>query len=149
MKNQVDSKLQQSMVALEMQKGYIESLTNQIEMIQLAMNEHVKAKETLSQYMKLKEGNELLVPIGANSFIYAKKTKAKKAIIGIGANVTIEEDLDKAVERIENKLQNLQKTGDELTQQLANVQQQATALSEKIRKEMEGQQNVQKTKRET
>lgn len=143
----MQNKLEQSLAALEIQKGYIESLTKQIEMIQLTLSEHERAKETIAQYKKLKAGHELLIPIGANNFVFAKKTNAKKAIVGIGANISIEEDLDKANERIEMKLKMLQEKGDELTQQLVNVQQQAQALSEKIRKEMEGRQNVQEAQR--
>lgn len=149
MDKKIDDKMQQSLMALEMQKGYIESLSSQIEMIEVALNEHIRAKETIDNYINLKEGHELLIPIGANSFIYAKKTKAKKAIVGIGAKISVEEDLEKAQERIDEKIKNLQQNGEELAKQLNEVQQQAATLSEKIKHEMGGTQNVQETKRET
>lgn len=144
----MQNKLQQSLIALEIQKQYINSLTNQIERVQLAINEHQRAKETLSKYIKLKDGNEILIPIGANSYVFANKTKTNKAIVGIGANVSVEEDLEKAIERIEKKLKILHENGEELTKELANVEQQASLLSEKIRKEIEkGRENVSETKR--
>ena len=54
MDKKIDDKMQQSLMALEMQKGYIESLSSQIEMIEVALNEHIRAKETIDNYINLK-----------------------------------------------------------------------------------------------
>ena len=83
------------------------------------------------------EGAEVLIPIGAGSFVWGRVEKADKAIIGIGADVAIELDIGKARELIMGRIMEAEDALRNYSTRLAEVERVLAAYSERIRALME------------
>ena len=114
-----EEEIKQALSALDLMRAQAESLAEQQQLIQYSLEEYTRAKETLSKWKDAKKGEELLVPIGGNSFVFAKVEFNSKALVGIGSGVTVEKPVEEAIEtldgRINEMVEALKKINDSLT----------------------------------
>lgn len=124
--------VQEYLMKLEIIKTQLDSLSQQSEIFELSTNELMRAKETLKNIKDLDGNKEILIPIGGDTFIYANISDVKKILIGIGADVVIEQDTGNAITRLESRLDNLNKTSQSIIQTIRTLQQQANDINMKI-----------------
>lgn len=93
-----DDELRQALATLDAYKVQLDALTQQSQILQMTFEEATRARETMAAIKDAKEGDEIMIPVGASSFITAKVTSAPKAVVGIGNKISVEKDLDSAVE---------------------------------------------------
>ena len=105
---------------LEQTEAAIESRLN---MINAVTTDLAYASMTLESMGKEKEDAELLVPIGASSYIKAKLDSSDKIIVGMGGGVSVEKTRQEAGEIIKSRLESLEKTRVALQQQYSQVAQ--------------------------
>lgn len=96
-----EGELRQALAVLDSYNAQLESLNQQVRLLQLSLEETNRARNTLNAIVNAEEGDEILVPIGASSFVPAKVTGKKIAIVGIGSRVSVEKNLDEAVKFME------------------------------------------------
>ena len=94
--NMNDDEFRQAMAALEAYKVQLDAMAQQSNFFKLSLEETLRARDTLRAFADAKEGDEILVPAGASSFVTATVTSKRKAIVGIGNKVSIDMDLDEA-----------------------------------------------------
>ena len=123
-----DTELRQSLSLIEMYKVQLDAFAQQAQILQMSLEETLKARDTMKAFLNAEEGEELLIPVGGASFIPAKVTASKKAVVGIGSRISAEKDLDDAVEYMDRSLKEigeaLKKTGESIGQtemSLANL----------------------------
>lgn len=115
-----DNELRQAMAVLEAYNAQLEALERQVRLLQASLEDVTRARESLKAIANAKEGDDILVPVGASSFIPAKVTGKKIAIVGIGSRLSVEKDLDEAIAFMETN-------GNEVSEALRNA---INALSE-------------------
>jgi prefoldin alpha subunit len=135
-----EQELRQAMSALEMFRVQLESITENQQLIQLSLEELGRARETLNQYQSAPEGSELLVPIGGNSFVFAKVASSSKAIVGIGSGVSVEKSMDEAVKIMDERAKELVDTMKKLTDRRMALEEQANQLSQAVQMEIQAAQ---------
>ena len=108
-------------VELRILEGTAEALQSRINLVRAALTELRVASTTLEGVEKEKKEAPLLVPIGGGSYVKAKLESTEEVIVGIGADVAIERTLKEARENLENRIADLEKTGNSLGQQLNEV----------------------------
>lgn len=145
-KNLLDkqAEMQESMMQLEIIKAQLDSLSQQGEIFELTSAELIRAKETLSSLDTLDGSKEILIPIGGDTFLHANISDVKKIMISIGSRTVIEQDKDDAIKRLDDRLDKLKRTNENIIQTIANLQQQATNISMKVQqmsKDLQGQVN--------
>ncbi len=122
-----ETALRENMMRLDTAKAQLEGLARQQELIQLAIEEHVKARETVKSLSSGVPGDDLMIPIGADSYIYAKASERKDVVIGVGSGVSIQRDAVEAQKlldtRIEELSQAFQKVSEKAEQAEATIQQ--------------------------
>jgi len=96
-----DVELRRAAANLEIVRGQMEALARQAETLQLALEEVLRAHDTLERTKGAGAGAEILVPIGANGFVFGKVKDADRVIVGIGSDVAIEQTLEAALGRLE------------------------------------------------
>jgi prefoldin alpha subunit len=133
-----DEELSQSMEALEMAKARLENMSKEAEMLQMSLNEHIRALETIKAYSKLEEGKEILIPVGAGTFLPAKSTGAGWALVSIGAGLTSEKKLDEAIEALEKSASEVELEERKLIQSMKNLEKQAQLLSQRVQSLSQG-----------
>lgn len=132
-----EQELRQAMSALELFRAQLESIAENQQLIQISLEELGRARETLNQFQKAKEGDELLVPIGGNSFVFAKVATNAKAIVGIGTGISVEKSMDEAIKTMDDRSKELLDTMKKLNDRRLAIEEQANVLSQAVQQEVQ------------
>ena len=114
-------------------------LAQNLDLLTMGRNEFQAVKETLEGLKKVKdEKPEILVPIGAGSFLRGFILDRENAIVSVGTGYAIEKNLDDAVVYLEERIREydeaIAKTQEglkKLEAQLGELAKKAQALQEK------------------
>ena len=129
-----EDELRQAMSALEVYRIQLQSIA---ENIQISLEELARARETLSQYKSAEIGSDILVPIGGNSFVFAKASDNTKAIVGIGSGISLEKSMEDAIKTMEERSNELTESIRKLSERRQALEAQAEQLSRTIQSEMQ------------
>ncbi|OGS47947.1 MAG: prefoldin subunit alpha [Euryarchaeota archaeon RBG_16_68_13] len=122
-----ETDLRRGMAILEQYRAQIESLAQQQEIVRLSLEEHLRAKETLSRYREAGKGAEVLVPVGANAFVVSEVRDPEKALIGIGSDLIVYDAIPSQIERLEARITSISEAANAIGQRLAELQRRADA----------------------
>jgi prefoldin alpha subunit len=95
--------------------------------VRISLEEHLRAKETLSQYQKAGRGAEVLVPIGANSFVAAESKDVDRAFVSIGSDLVVYDDVAKQIERLDARIKSITEAANAIGARLSELQRRAEA----------------------
>ena len=129
--------LRENMMRLETAKAQLDGLSRQQQLIQLSIEEHVKARETVKSLAKSSAGDELMVPIGADSYIYARASDRKDVIIGVGSDVSIQHGAEEAEKVLDGRVEELAQAFQKISEMAAQTEAAIQELSEKIQQQYE------------
>jgi len=113
----------------EMLQMQLDNMGKQEELIQITLEEYIRAKAALEELKGKKKGDKILVPIGANCWVHAELGETQKAIASIGSNVAVGQKLDAIIERLEQQLDDIRKAQTELSGKMTKVEARARQLS--------------------
>jgi len=102
-----EEEFRRAVAEAEILKARLETLLKQQELVGLTLEESLRSKETLTRYREAGPGEELLVPIGANSFLFARVGDPQKAIVGIGSDIAVEDSAQNAIDRLTRQIEEL------------------------------------------
>jgi prefoldin alpha subunit len=118
-------------------EGSIGALQSRLDIVRAAINEITLAFNTLDGLKNMKEGDSTLVPVGAGSYVRMQIGDSKKLVMGIGAGVAMEKDVESSVTELKGRLEELDKARTSIQQQLdqtvGRYQQDRDALEELLR----------------
>jgi len=124
-----EEEMQQASAELEAIRGQMDGLKQQEELLRNLNNEYMRARDTLLDLGNRSKGDEILVPIGGNYFIFAKVDKPDTAIGSLGMNLAAEESTDQAVERLDKRIAELSDAGTKMAQSMQEMDAKATSLT--------------------
>jgi len=127
-----DEELSQSMEELDIAKARLENMTKEAELLQMSLNEHLRAVATIRSFLDLPEGKEVLVPIGAGTFIPARSAGTGWALISIGAGISQEKKFDDAISALEKQAAEIELEERRILQEMRGIEKQANMLNQKI-----------------
>ncbi len=130
-----EQEIRQALATLEMYKAQAESLAEQQQIISFSLEEYSRARDTLGKWKDAAEGAEILVPLGGNSFVFAKVADNKKALVGIGSGVTVERSLEEAIKTLETRINELTQASKKLTESLTMLESRSSQLSQLVQAE--------------
>ena len=117
---------------LEALRNQIDNLTKQEELIQVTLEEFTRAKDALNDLKGKKEGDEILVPIGANCWVHAVLGNMDKAIASIGSNIAVGQSVDEIVVRLDSQLQEIETANKEVSAKLTSLNAKASELTQML-----------------
>ena len=135
-----DDELRQAMGALEAYKMQLENLTKQSQILEVSFEEASRAKETLAAFANAKEGDEIMVPVGASSFVTAQVTSAPKAIVGVGNRISVEKTLDGAIEHMDSNIAEIKEALTKLNESMQEMDAAARNLAVAVQQEYQRRQ---------
>ena len=135
-----DDEFRQAMAALEAYKVQLDAMAQQSNFFKLSLEETMRARDTLRAFANAKEGDEILVPAGASSFVIATVTSKKKAIVGIGNKVSIDMDLTEAADYMAASVEEVQEALKKLTDAIQEMNVKARELSLAVQQEYQRRQ---------
>lgn len=111
-------KIEQMVLELNQQQANADVLRTNVEAVEAQINQITITGVTLDGINKAEEGQDILLPIGSNSFVFATLQNVQKIILGIGSDVAIETSIEKAQEKLAERLQELRGISTTLQNQL-------------------------------
>ena len=88
----------------------IDTWTRHIDTLHALQTELFQARKSLEGIDKAEKNSELLIPIGYGSSIFAKLSNSDKVLSNLGSRVYIEEDISTNLKRIDEKLNETEKS---------------------------------------
>ena len=129
---ELQAELQSLLLRLRQYQAQAEQKTQELLFVRQALNEHEKAIETIKQLKKMKAGDELIVPIGANSSVYVTLSTTDKIIVRIGGGVSAERDPDSSIVFLSEMKNELENTQREMAGELQRIEQEAQVLQTRM-----------------
>ena len=135
-----DDEFRQAVAALEAYKVQLDAMAQQSNFFKLSLEETLRARDTLKAFADAKEGDEILVPAGASSFVIATVTSKRKAIVGIGNKVSIDMDLDEAAKYMADSVAEVQDALKKLSDAIQEMNSKARELQLAVQQEYQRRQ---------
>ncbi len=120
-----EAELRRGLAVLDQYREQLEALAQQQEIVRVSLEEHMRAKETLLRYKEAGKGAEVLVPVGANSFLVAEVKDPQKAFVGIGSDLIVFDEIPSQIERLDARIKSISEAMATIGQRLAELQQRA------------------------
>ena len=136
-----EQSLRESYVMLDTAKAQLEGLAKQQQLIQLAVDEHVRARETIKDLAKGAIGDDILIPLGADSYIHAKISDRRDAIVGVGAGVSIRRTPEEAQRILDEKIDELSRAFKAVTDKASQTEAMIQELTDRVQVQMEALQS--------
>ncbi len=136
-------KMNQLLLLHQQYRKQLEMIGAQVELLESTVGEYGRARDTIEEVGNAREGSEILVPIGGNVFIYSTLKDSSRVITGIGGNVAIEKKVDKAIDIIEKRIEDIRKEEKRLGELAQKLQLKLEEISTKIGEKYSKDQNVQ------
>ncbi len=127
-----DEELRQSMAALDNYRNQLESMGQQVQILQMSLQEAERAKETLEAFHQAEENDEILVPVGASTFVKARVGDADHAIVGVGNKISAERTTEDAVSILDKNIGELKEAFKEAQEASADLENRARQLSSAV-----------------
>jgi prefoldin alpha subunit len=109
------------LVEIRMMEGSANLIQSRLRIVSSALEETAIAMNTLEGVKGCPKGTEVLVPVGAGSFLRAELTDVEKAITGMGAGVCIEKSIESSTTDLKERQAELEKLSGSLRQQLEQL----------------------------
>ena len=138
--NMNDDEFRQAMATLEAYKVQLDAMAQQSNFFKLSLEETMRARDTLRAFANANEGDEILVPAGASSFVIATVTSKKKAVVGIGNKVSIDMDLNEAADYMAASVEEVQEALKKLSDAIQEMNVKARELSLAVQQEYQRRQ---------
>lgn len=119
-------------------EGSVNIAQSRIDLINTALNDLFAANETLEGLKDSKNGEEALIPIGGGSFLKANLTNIQNVIIGVGAGVCIEKNIDESIMDLKARLNELESARTSLQETLRKTMVELEKRQKRISEIMEG-----------
>lgn len=87
----------------------------------------------------MKEGNEVLVPIGSGCYVYGKSTNSKKILVDIGSGVMTNKTSEEAQNLVEEKREEIEKLVLNLQSELIEAVNKINEIAPELQKAAEEQ----------
>lgn len=100
----VEKEMEKLAYEYQLLQAQAQLLAQNLELLTLGMNEFKAVRETLEGLKKTEGEAEILVPIGAGSFLRGKITDKENAIVSVGAGYAVEKNLDSAIEYLDERI---------------------------------------------
>jgi prefoldin alpha subunit len=132
-----DEEITRNLTLLEYYKQQLESIDMQLQYLQSTLADYQRAKITIEQLYAVDESSELLIPVGAGTFVNGSLKNASNVLIGIGAGIVIEKPVDEAVIKLEERIKRIQENLEKMVSLGQKIQSDAEELSHKTQQMME------------
>ena len=107
-------------------------LAQNLELLTLGKNEFQAVKKTLEGLKKVEEEKpEILVPIGAGSFLRGIIVDRENAIVSVGAGYAVEKGLDEAIEYLDARIKEYDEAIAKTQESLKKLEAQLGELAER------------------
>jgi len=137
-----DDELRQMIALMENYRTRTEALSRQVQVLRSTLDELNLANESIKALMDAKEGDEIMIPIGASSFMTVKVSSKKDIVTGIGSGISVEKSPEDASKFMDANVAEVTEALKKTVDALQEVQQALTTVSEAVQIEYANRQQT-------
>lgn len=127
-----NEKLNEKYVIYQVLAQNLEALKQQIQIVEQQLIELRSTMLSMEDLEKLKDDNEILVPIGGGCFSRGKISDNRKVIVNVGAGIFLDNDMAIAKKLMDERFREVEKAGMEIEEQMKNIVGQMNTLAAEI-----------------
>lgn len=135
-----DAELRQAIALMESYKERVEALSRQVQVLRMSLDEVNMAGAALKAFKDAKEGDEILVPVGASTYIPVKVTANRKAVVGIGSGISVEKEAADSVDYMDANSTEINEALKKSVDALNEVQNALTTVTAAVQQEYSNRQ---------
>lgn len=133
-KKLTEQEVQQKMMQFQLLENNTRALRAQLEQVAARMEELTRTKIGLEDLKDVKAGDSAFVPVGAGAFVEGKISDPSRVLISTGSDVAVKKTREEAIELIDERLAEIQKTAEELAAQERRVAAELQKLQPELQK---------------
>ncbi|MDM7912364.1 MAG: prefoldin subunit alpha [Methanotrichaceae archaeon] len=118
-----EEEVRRLVLAYQQYQAQAEAIVRQISLTQLTAEGLDRALGAVEAMEKAEEGQDMLVPIGSGSFVYAKLASREKVVLNVGAGVSIEKTVADAKETLKVRKAEVAEGSKKLNEVLSKIDQ--------------------------
>ena len=135
-----EEEITRNLTLIEYYKEELKAIEIQMQYMQGAIADFLKAKITVEQIQKAEVNSEILIPIGGGNYLNGVLKDKTKILVDIGSGLITEKNGEGAIKKIDERIKNLQENYDKLTSIAQKIENDANELSEKTQQMMDNSQ---------
>jgi prefoldin alpha subunit len=112
----------------------MEALQQQASLVQMSLQDMDNALKALSTLEGQKSGHEMLVPIGAGSYVHATLSKPEQVLVNLGAGVSMEKSIADSKSVLQSRRTDLEKVLLETTGAMEQTENELMRLQQEAEK---------------
>ena len=134
--NDKRERVQSILMEVEGYRRQMESSKSEVRFLDATLEELRSSVEAIEALKENKDGTEMLVSIGSGSFIKAQLKDTGKVIVGVGAGLSVEKDLDAARKILEERSQEIIRAMERFQNNAAEMNERMMELDQEYRQIM-------------
>lgn len=123
-----EEELRRLVSAYEQYQAQAEAISQQLGLSQVNIEGCDRALGAIQAMVGVGDDQELLVPIGAGSFVHAKLASSDKVVVAVGSGVSIEKTASEAKETLDQRKSGIVEASKQLTGALQNIEQEMAKI---------------------
>ena len=127
-----DQEVQEDLLRLEAYRNQLTNLLQQHQLLSSSRADHDRARETLEGLDGLDAAREIVIPVGADTFVRGHADPRQSVMLGLGSGIVAELDRSRVVEVLHERGSRIDRTTRELEGQIRTLEERVEALSQKL-----------------
>lgn len=132
-----EEEITRNLTLIEYYKQQLESIDMQLQYLQTTLADYQRAKMTVEQLDAVDDNADMLIPVGAGTFVNGSLKNASNVLIGVGAGLVIEKPVGEAITKLDERMKRIQENIEKMLSLGQKIQCDAEALSEKTQHMMQ------------
>lgn len=120
--------------AYQQYQAQAEAIAQQMSLTQMTLQGLERAIMAVEALASAQEGQEMLVPIGSGSFVYAKLASKERVVLNVGSGVSIEKTASEAGESLKARKAEVAEAGKKLGEMLGKIDQEIAKIQQILSK---------------
>ncbi len=135
-----EEEVRRLVLAYQQYQNQADAIVHQISLTQLTAEGLDRAAKAVEAMEATSEGQDMLVPIGSGSFVYAKLASREKVVLNVGAGVSIEKTAAEAKDALKARRAEVADGSKKLSEMLSRIDQEMQKIQAILaRYEQQGQ----------
>lgn len=130
-----DNELRQALALMDAYKDRVEAMSRQVQVLRMSLDEVSLALEAVKAFKDAKEGDEIMVPVGASCYIPVKVTGNRTVITGIGSGISVQKTSDQSIDYLEGNAAEITEALKKSVEALNEAQQNLASMSDAVQQE--------------
>ncbi len=127
-----EEQVQEDLMRLEAYRNQLNALLQQHQMLSNSRADHDRARETLEALERIEPSREVVIPLGADTFVRGHASPDSPVMVGLGSGIIAELDRSRVVELLHERTSRIDHATRDLEGQIRSIEERVEVLSQKL-----------------